>query len=50
MRETSPANVMRQIKSAGKFGELSLKEKAAYAAGQFQKAADEQGILLKLRK
>ncbi len=42
--------VMRQIKSAGKFGELSLKEKAAYAAGQFQKAADEQGILLKLRK
>lgn len=43
-------NVMRQITSDGKFGELSLKEKAAYVTGQFQKAADQQGIVLKLRK
>ena len=43
-------NVMGQIKSAEKFGELPLKEKAAYVTGQFQKAADKQGIVLKLRK
>lgn len=43
-------NVMGQIKSDGKFGELSLKERAAYVTGQFQKAADTQGIVLKLRK
>lgn len=43
-------NVMGQITSDGKFGELSLKEKAAYVTGQFQKAADQQGIVLKLRK
>lgn len=42
--------VMEQIISYEKFEELSLKEKAVYAAGQFQKVADEQGILLKLRK
>ena len=42
--------VMEQIKSEEKFGELSLKEKAAYVTGQFQKAADKQGIVLKLRK
>lgn len=42
--------VMEQIKSAEKFGELSLKEKAAYVTRQFQKAADKQGIVLKLRK
>lgn len=45
-------NVMGQIKSAGEFGELSPKEKAAYVTGQFQKAADKQGIvfLKSLRK
>lgn len=43
-------NVMGQIKSDGKFGELSLKERAAYVTGQFHKAADTQGIVLKLRK
>lgn len=42
--------VMEQTKSDGTFAELPLKEKAAYVAGRFQKAADEQGILLKLRK
>ena len=41
---------MGQITSAGKFGELPLKEKAAYVTGQFQMAADKQGIVLKLRK
>lgn len=30
--------------------ELSLKEKAACITGQFQKVADGQGVLLKLRK
>ncbi len=43
-------DVMRQAKSDEKFEELSLKEKAAYVTGRFQRAADEQGILLKLRK
>ena len=43
-------NVMGQIKSDGKFGELPLKEKAAYVTGQFQMAAEKQGIVLKLRK
>lgn len=43
-------NVMGQIKSDGKIEELSLKERAAYVTGQFQKAADTQGIVLKLRK
>lgn len=43
-------NVMEQIKSDETFEELSLKEKAAYVTGQFQKAADKQGIVLKLRK
>ncbi len=43
-------NVMGQIESAKGFGELSLKEKAAYVTRQFQKAADKQGIVLKLRK
>ena len=43
-------NVMGQIKSAEKFGKLSLKEKAAYVTGQFQKVAAEQGVLIKLRK
>ena len=43
-------NVMGQIKSAEKFGELSLKEKAACMTDRFRKVADEQGILLKLRK
>lgn len=43
-------NVTGHIKSAGKFGELLSKEKAAYVTGQFQKAADKQGIVLKLRK
>lgn len=43
-------NVMDQIKSDETFGELSLKEKAAYVTGQFQKTADKQGIVLKLRK
>lgn len=42
--------VMEQTKSDGTFAELPLKEKAAYVTGRFQKAADEQGILLKLRK
>lgn len=43
-------NVMGQIKPVEKFEELPLKEKAAYVTGQFQKVADEQGVLLKLRK
>lgn len=42
--------VMDQVKTDEKFEELSLKEKAAYVVRGFQKAADEQGILLKLRK
>ena len=42
--------VMEQIRSDETFGELSLKEKAACVTGRFQKAADEQGVLLKLRK
>lgn len=43
-------NVMEQTKSDETFGELSLKEKAVNVTGWFQKVADEQGILLKLRK
>lgn len=43
-------NVMGQIKSVENFGELPLREKAAYVTEQFQKAADTQGIVLKLRK
>lgn len=43
-------NVMAQVKSEETFAELSLKEKAAYVTRQFQKAADKQGIVLKLRK
>ena len=43
-------NVMGQIKSAEKFGKLSLKEKAAYVTGQFQKVGAEQRVLIKLRK
>ncbi len=42
--------VMKQTKSDETFGELSLKEKAACVTGRFQKVADEQGVLLKLRK
>lgn len=43
-------SVMGQIQSSEKFGELSLKEKAAYVTGQFQEMADKRGIVLKLRK
>lgn len=43
-------SVMGQIKSAERSGELPLKEKAAYVTEQFQKAADKQGIVLRLRK
>lgn len=42
--------VTEQAKSDEKFQEMPIKEKAACMAGQFQKAADRQGILLKLRK
>lgn len=42
--------VMEQIRTDEMFGGLSLKEKAGYAAGRFQKVAGERGILLKLRK
>lgn len=43
-------NVLKQAESDDDFEDLSLKEKAAYMAVRFQKIADEQGILLKLRK
>lgn len=43
-------NIMEQIKSDETFEKLPLKEKAAYAAGHFQKVADDQEVLLKLRK
>lgn len=43
-------NVTEQAKSDEKFGELSLKEKAAYMTGRFQKVADEQRVLLKTMK
>lgn len=39
-----------QAKSDEKFQEMPIKEKAACMAGQFQKAAERQGILLELRK
>ena len=42
--------VMEQIRTDEMFGGLSLKEKAGYEAGRFQKVAGERGILLKLRK
>lgn len=42
--------VMEQAKSDEKFGELSLKEKAAYMTGRFQMEADRKAVLLKLRK
>lgn len=42
--------VIEQTKSDTTFAGLSLKEKAAYVASRFQKTADAQGILLKLRK
>ncbi len=43
-------SVVEQAKADEIFGELSLKEKAAYVSSRFQKVADEQGVLLKLRK
>lgn len=39
-----------QAKADEKFAGLPLKEKAAYMAGKFRKAAEEQEVLLKLRK
>ena len=42
--------VTEQARSDEKFQEMTIKEKAACLAGQFQKAADRRGILLKLRK
>lgn len=42
--------VIEQTTSDETFGELSLKEKAACMTDRFRKVADEQGILLKLRK
>ncbi len=50
LRAEDVRNVLKQAESDGDFEALSLKEKAAYMAGKFQKIADEQGILLKLRK
>lgn len=43
-------SVLKQAEMNDDFEDLSLKEKVAYMAGRFQKIADEQGILLKLRK
>lgn len=40
---------LEQVKTEG-FEELSLKDRAASITKRFQKAADEQGILLRLRK
>lgn len=42
--------VTEQVMADEKFGELSLKVKAAHMTKQFQKVAGEQGIVLKLRK
>ncbi len=42
--------VTEQAKADERFEALSLKEKAAYLTAQFQKAAEKQGVLLKLRK
>lgn len=43
-------NVLKQVESNGDFEDLSLKGKAAYMAERFQQIAEEQGVLLKLRK
>ena len=42
--------ILEQARADITFEELSLKEKAAYMAERFQKAAERTGILLKLRK
>ena len=42
--------VTEQAKADERFEVLPLKEKAAYLTAQFQKAAEKQGVLLKLRK
>lgn len=42
--------VTEQAKADKTFEEMPIKEKAARMAGQFQKAAEERGVLLKLRK
>lgn len=42
--------VMSQLASKMNNEKLSLKDKAAYAAAQFQAVAEEQGVSLKLRK
>ncbi len=42
--------VTESVMADEKFGELPLKEKAAHMTKRFQRAADEQGIVLKLRK
>lgn len=42
--------MLEQVKSEETFEEWTLKEKAAYVAGQLQRMADEQGVRLKLRK